>query len=163
VRPRLAAALEPVALQQGLERSVDRALAGMERLEAPSSRWWSLIGFLQTLATAGIAIAAAWLVVWILAKPPVDSIRVPVLGLVPVPFALLVVTVLVGYLLARILGLHAGWIGRRWARRVRDRLATAVRGELTQQGLGPLDRLEDARRRLWRAVSAIKQECSRRS
>ncbi len=161
VRPRLAATLEPVALQQGLERSVDRALNGMERLEAPSSRWWSLIGFLQTLATAGIAISAAWLVVWILAKPPVDSIRVPVLGLVPVPFALLVVTVLVGYLLARILGLHAGWIGRRWARRVRDRVVSSVRREVTEHGLAPLDRLEDARRRLHAAVSTILRECGR--
>jgi GTP-binding protein EngB required for normal cell division len=159
VRPRLAAALEPVALQQGLERSIDRALNGMERLEAPSSRWWSLIGFLQTLTTAGIAIAAAWLVVWILAKPPVDSIRVPVLGLVPVPFALLVVTVLVGYLLARILGLHAGWIGRRWARRVRDSVVASVRREVTEHGLAPLDRLEDSRRRLHAAVATILREC----
>jgi hypothetical protein len=157
----LAATLEPVALQQGLERSVDRALNGMERLEAPSSRWWSLIGFLQTLATAGIAISAAWLVVWILAKPPVDSIRVPVLGLVPVPFALLVLTVLVGYLLARILGLHAGWIGRRWARRVRDRVVSSVRREVTEHGLAPLDRLEDSRRRLHAAVSTILRECGR--
>jgi hypothetical protein len=161
VRPRLAAALEPAALQQGLERSVDRALHGMERLEAPSSRWWSLIGFLQTLTTAGIAIAAAWLVVWILAKPPVDSIRVPVLGLVPVPFALLVVTVLVGYLLARILGLHAGWMGRRWARRVRDRVVSSVRREVTEHGLAPLDRLEDSRRHLQAAVSTILRECGR--
>ena len=161
VRPRLAAALEPAALRQGLERSVDRALSGMERLEAPSSRWWSLIGFLQTLTTAGIAIAAAWLVVWILARPPVDSVRLPVLGLVPVPFALLVATVVVGYLLARTLGLHAGWIGRRWARLVRDRLVASVRREVTEHGLAPLDRLEESRRRLWGAVSTILRECAR--
>jgi energy-coupling factor transporter ATP-binding protein EcfA2 len=162
VRPRLAASLEPVALQQGLERSVDRALSGLERFEAPTSRWWTLLGALQTIATAGIALAAAWLVVWILAKPPVDPVRVPVLGLVPMPFALLVVTVVLGYVLARILGLHAGWLGRRWARRVRDRVAASVRGAVTEQGFAPLDRLEDARRRLWRSASSILAECGDR-
>jgi GTP-binding protein EngB required for normal cell division len=159
VRPRLAAALDPADLQQGVERSVDRALSGIDRFEAPTSRWWSIIGFLQTLTTAGIAIAAAWLVVWILAKPPVDSIRAPVLGLVPMPFALLVVTVLTGYLLARVLGLHAGWLGRRWARRVRERVTASVQRAVNEQGLARLDRLEDARRRLWRAVSSIVGEC----
>jgi hypothetical protein len=161
VRPRLAAALEPNELQRDLERAVDRALSGIDAFEAPTSRWWSLLGILQTLATAGIAIAAAWLVVWLLAKPPVDSVQVPVVGLVPMPFALLVVTVVAGYLLARILGLHAGWLGRRWARRVRDRVTTSVQRAITEQGLAPLDRLEDARRRLWHAVSSIVEVCGR--
>jgi hypothetical protein len=57
--------------------------------------------------------------------------------------------------LARVLGLHAGWVGRRWARRVRERVTTAVRDEVTGRGLAPLDALEDARRRLAAAVSAI--------
>jgi GTPase Era involved in 16S rRNA processing len=162
VRPRLAAALEPGELRRGLERSVDRSLAGVERLEAPTSRWWSLFGFLQTLATAGIALAAAWIVVWILAKPPVDSVAVPVLGQVPMPFATLVVFLAIGYLLARLLGLHAGWVGRRWAGRVRERVAGAVRREITDAGLAPLDRLEDARRHLWEATSSIVRGCNTR-
>ena len=161
VRPRLAAAVEPGELRLGLERAVDRALAGVERLEAPTSRWWSLIGFLQTIATAGIALAAAWIVVWILAKPPVDSVTVPLLGRIPMPFAALVVFLAVGYLLARLLGLHAGWVGRRWAGRVRERVAGAVRREITDAGLAPLDRLEEARRRLWDATSRIVRDCGR--
>jgi GTPase Era involved in 16S rRNA processing len=162
VRPRLAAAVEPGELRLGLERAVDRALAGVERLEAPTSRWWSLIGFLQTIATAGIALAAAWIVVWILAKPPVDSVTVPLLGQIPMPFAALVVFLAVGYLLARLLGLHAGWVGRRWAGRVRERVAGAVRREITDAGLAPLDRLEEARRHLWEATSAIVRACATR-
>ena len=50
-------------------------------------------------------------------------------------------------------GSHAGWIGRRWARRVRDRVAAAVQDEVSQRGLSPLDALEDARRRLWMAAT----------
>ena len=163
IRPKLAAALEPAELRRGLERAVDRAVAGVEHLEAPTSRWWSLIGFLQTIATLGIALAAAWILVWILAKPPVDSVTVPLLGQIPMPFAVLVAFLAVGYLLARLLGLHAGWVGRRWAGRVRDRVAAAVRREVTEAGLAPLDRLEEARRRLWDATSTIVRGCARSS
>jgi hypothetical protein len=162
VRPTLAAALEPNQLREGLERAVDRAIGGLEPLEAPSSRWWSVIGLLQTLATVGLALSAAWLVVWILARPPVESLQVPVVGAVPMPFAAVVAAALAGYILARVLGLHAGWIGRRWARRVRDRVAGSVRREVTERGLGPLDRLEEARRRLATATRTLVRECGRR-
>ena len=50
---------------------------------------------------------------------------------------------------------HAGWIGRRWAHRMRDRLADAVRAEVARRGLRSLDAVEDARERLWTATSAI--------
>lgn len=159
VRPRLAAAVEPGTLREGLERAVDRAVAGVEHLDAPISRWWSLIGFLQTIATAGIALAAAWIVVWILARPPVDSVSVPVLGQVPIPFAMLVVFVAAGYLLARVLGLHAGWLGRRWAGRVRDSVSASVRFEVAERGLASLDRLEAARQTLWSATASLIRDC----
>lgn len=159
VRPTLAAALEPAQLRQGLERSVDRAIAGLDRLEAPSSRVWSFIGLLQTVATLGIALAAAWVVVWILARPPVELVDLPLVGGVPTPFVALVVTVLVGYVLARVLGVHAGWVGRRWASLVRGRVAESVRREITERGLAPLDRLEDARRRLATSIGQVLEEC----
>ena len=155
VRPTLASALEPAALRQGLERAVDHAIAGTDRLEAPTSRWWSVIGLLQTLATIAIVVSAAWVVFWILARPPVDSVDLPIVGSAPMPFVALLVALLVGYLLARVLGTHAGWVGRRWAARVRDRVATSVRDEITQRGFAPLDALEDARRRLWAATATL--------
>ena len=151
VRPALAAAVEPVALQRGLERAVDRAIARRERLETPSSRWWPIIGFLQTLATASIVLSVAWMIIWIITGSPVDSVDVPVIGLVPMPFALLVVSLFAGYLLARMIGLHAGWLGRRWAGRLRREVSTAVEREITEHGLAPLDRLEHARLALWTA------------
>ena len=162
VRPALAATTEPTPLRQGLERAVDRAIAGLERLEAPTSRWWSLLGALQTLSTIAIAVSAAWVVVWILARPIVDTVDFPVIGSVPMPFAALLLSVLVGYLLARLLGVHAGWVGRRWAGRVRSRVAGAVRDEITERGLAPLDRLEDARRRLSASTAAVLHDCAGR-
>lgn len=161
VRPRLAEALEPAQLRQGLERAVDRAVANVDRLEAPSSRWWSLFGLLQTLATVAIAVSAAWVVLWILARPPVDSVDLPLIGTVPIPFVALIASILVGYVLARGLGVHAGWLGRRWAHRVRDRVAASVRREVTERGLGPIDALEDARKRLATAIGALISECGR--
>jgi GTP-binding protein EngB required for normal cell division len=162
VRPALAATTEPTPLRQGLERAVDRAIAGLERLEAPTSRWWSLLGALQTLSTIAIAVSAAWVVVWILARPIVDTVDFPVIGSVPMPFAALLLSVLVGYLLARLLGVHAGWVGRRWAGRVRSRVAGAVRDEITERGLAPLDRLEDARRRLSASTAGVLHDCAGR-
>jgi energy-coupling factor transporter ATP-binding protein EcfA2 len=161
VRPALAASLEPNQLRQGLERSIDRALSNLDRVEAPSSRWWSLFGLLQTLATVAIAVSAAWVVLWILTRPPVDSVDLPLIGTVPIPFVALIASILVGYVLARGLGVHAGWLGRRWAHRVRDRVAASVRREVTERGLAPIDALEDARKRLATAIGTLIRECGR--
>ncbi len=154
VRPALAAAVEPARLRPSLEAAVDRAIARRERT-LPSSRVWPMIGFLQTLATAATALSVAWVILWVLARPPVDSVDLPVLGRVPMPFVALVVSLLVGYLLARLLGLHAGWVGRRWAGRLRREVTDAVAREVTDHGLEPLDRLEGARRALWEATRDI--------
>jgi ABC-type transport system involved in cytochrome bd biosynthesis fused ATPase/permease subunit len=153
--------MEPVPLRQGLERAVDRGIAGLDRLEPPTSRWWWFLGLLQTLAAIAIAVSAAWVVVWILARPIVESVDVPIIGAVPMPFATLLLSVLVGYLLARLLGLHAGWLGRRWARQVRVRVSESIHDEVTQRGLAPVDRLEDARRRLATSTSDVIRGCAR--
>ena len=159
VRPALARTLEPAPLRRGLERAVDRAIAGVGTLEAPTSRWWSLIGFLQTMATVGLALSTAWVVLWIIARPQVDSAQLPIIGVVPMPFVVLVAFLALGYLLARLLGLHAGHVARGWAGDVRRRIATAVETEVGQRGLAPLDALEDARSRLWTAVATLERGC----
>jgi len=162
VRPALARTLEPAPLRRGLEQAVDRAISGVGALEAPTSRWWSLIGLFQSLATVGLALAAAWVVLWILARPPVDSAQLPIIGAVPMPFVALVVFLAIGYGLARSLGAHAGHMGRRWAKEVRARLTEAVASEVRQRGLAPLDALEDARARLWTSLASIDRGCADR-
>ncbi len=148
IRPALAATVEPARLQRGLEGAVDRAVTGRDRT-VPSSRAWPAIGFLQTLATVAIALSVAWTILWVLARPPVESVDVPILGPVPMPFVAVVVSLLIGYLLARVVGTHAGWVGRRWAGRLRRDVTTAVEREIADHGLEPLDRLEAARHDLW--------------
>jgi hypothetical protein len=151
VRPALAATVEPTRLRRRLEHAVDRAIGRRDR-PVPSSRLWPVIGLLQTVATWAIMLSVAWIVMWILARPPVSSIEVPVLGPIPMPFAALVVSLAAGYLFARILGLHAGWVGRRWATRLRREITAAVERELTERAFEPLDRLEVARHELWSAT-----------
>jgi hypothetical protein len=151
VRPTLAASAEADAIRETLERAIDSAIGRQERA-VPASRVWPLVGLLQTVATWAIGLSAAWIVIWILARPPVGSLDVPLLGPIPMPFAAFVVSLLAGYLLARMLGWHAGWLGRRWAARLRGEIAAAVERELTDRAFGPLDRLESARHELWTAA-----------
>jgi len=150
VRPALAVAVEPIQLRRNLEAAVDRAVARHDRTP-PSSRVWTGLGFLQTLATAAIVLSVAWTIVWLIAGAAVDSANLPVIGRVPMPLVALVASLLVGYLLARSLSVHAGWVGRRWAARLRGNIATEVGREVAVHGLEPLDRLETARRALWAA------------
>ncbi|HYU48745.1 MAG TPA: GTPase [Candidatus Limnocylindria bacterium] len=157
VRPTLAASVEPTGIRRSLERAVDTAIGRQERA-VPSSRIWPLIGLLQTVATWAIVLSVAWIVVWILARPPVGSVDVPVLGPIPMPLAALVVSLVAGYALARILGLHAGWVGRRWAAHLRREITAAVERELTDRALEPLDRLEAARHELWSATRATSRD-----
>ena len=159
MRPVLASALEPGELASGLARAVDRAIREVGPLEPPSSRWWPALGFLQTIATVGLALSAGWLVIMALGGPTSGSVAVPIIGAVPTPFALLVGFLFAGYFVARLLGAHAGWVGRRWAGGVRDQIAQAVRAEIDERGLGPLDALEDARQRLWTALQTQKGSC----
>jgi GTP-binding protein EngB required for normal cell division len=160
LRPALAATLDPGEVRQGLERALGRAIRGLDTVQAPTSRWWTVLGLLQTVATVAIALSAAWVVLWILARPATGSIDLPVLGPVPSPFVALVASLLAGYVIARVLGAHAGWLGSRWAGRVRARVAAAVEDEVRESAFGPLDQLEDARRRLAAAVSAIERDCA---
>jgi hypothetical protein len=97
-------------------------------------------------------------ILWVLAHPPVDSVVVPVVGQIPMPFAALVVSLAVGYVLARVIGIHAGWLGRRWARDLRHEIEDAVKREIGE-AFQPLDRLERARQSLWATSREIAARC----
>ena len=159
LRPRLATSVEPAALEASLATAVDRAIAARP-FEAPTSRWWTVIGLLQTIATLGLVFAATWVILWVIVKFPVDSVAVPVLGRLPMPFVLLVAALLVGYLLARLLGAHAGRVGRKWARTVRSQIRKDVGTAVEASAFARLDQLEIARRSLWNAARDAGGDCA---
>ena len=70
------------------------------------------------------------------------------LGPVPLPLVLLVGSIVVSGVLGLILlGLHAGWIGRRIGRRVAERVEPRWSDRRsTRPGFGGLERVEAARR-----------------
>jgi hypothetical protein len=160
-RGTLATSVEPAALGAHLGRAVDRAIAARASA-VPSSRIWTVIGLLQTLATLALVFAAVWVVLWVFVKFPVDSVAVPILGQLPIPFVVLVAALLAGYLIARLLGLHAGWIGRRWARSLGREVRANVAQEVETSAFAGLDQLETARRALWTAARGAGEDCATR-
>ena len=94
-----------------------------------------------------------------IARPPVDSVQVPIIGAVPMPFALLVGTLIAGFIPARLLSLHAGWLGRRWAGSLATRLRDEVNGAVADTAFAVVDRVEAARRALWIAARAAETGC----
>jgi GTP-binding protein EngB required for normal cell division len=155
LRGALAALCAPASLEHRLAETVDRSLAGeAATFRVPTSALWSVIGAAQYVVTAFLVFSALWFVaLFYIHDAPVGSISVPYLGPVPTPVALLAVSLLVGYVLAKLLQLHAGWLGRRWARRVGARISGEVRQRVVDELLVPLDRFEASRAALSRAVS----------
>jgi hypothetical protein len=161
IRATLATSMEPGVVGTNLARAVDRAISARV-MDVPSSRLWPLIGLLQTVATLALVFTGVWVVLWVLVKFPVDSVSVPVLGQLPIPFIVLVAALLAGYLIARLLRAHAGWVGRRWARALAQDVRDRVGHEVDTSALAGLDRLEGARRALWNAARGAGEDCAPR-
>ena len=161
LRSALAALCAPVSLEHRLAKTVDRSLAGEAAgFRVPTSALWSVIGAAQYVVTAFLIFSTLWFVsLFVIKDVPVSSTNVPYLGPVPTPVALLTVTLLVGYVLAKLLQLHAGWLGRRWARRVGAHITGHVRQRVVDELLVPLDRFEASRAALNKAVS-VADDCS---
>ena len=60
-----------------------------------------------------------------------------------------------GYLLARLLGAHAGMLGRRWARRLRGDLMRELEARLRDVLFARIDTIDGARVRIARARETI--------
>ncbi|HEX2626075.1 MAG TPA: GTPase [Candidatus Limnocylindrales bacterium] len=144
-------------LEERIATAVDGVIVRQGAFEPPSSRAWPFIGLLQSVNTLLLVAAAAWTVIWIIAHPAVASYEVPVVGPVPAPLAWLAVALALGYVLARALSLHAGWVGRRWARRIAKAIAAAVGQSVAAEAFAPIDRLEAARTELAAASRTIAQ------
>src|SRR5207244_8418306 len=123
--PRAACAplIDAGALHARLTGAIDAAVATrIAEVRPPTSIVWSLIGALQYIVTAGLLFAGLWIAAVFFLHAPFASVDVPVLGPIPTPLVLLVSLLVAGYVLARLLGAHAGMLGRRWARRLRGDL-----------------------------------------
>jgi DNA polymerase III psi subunit len=58
--------------------------------------------------------------------------------------------------------LHAGWIGRRWARSLGREVRANVAQEVETSAFAGLDQLETARRALWTAARGAGEDCATR-
>jgi putative protein kinase ArgK-like GTPase of G3E family len=146
-------------VERGLAGAVDRAVA-MRGQDVPSSRVWPVLGLLQTAATLALVVTAIWVALWVFVKFPVDSIVLPIIGQVPAPFVVLVVVLAAGYVLARLLGLHAGWVGRRWARRLAGDIQSNVEREVANSAFDVVDGIETERRALLAAARGVGEDCA---
>jgi hypothetical protein len=162
LRSRYAAAAEGPDLERRLGVALDRVIArrGAAGEEPPMSRLWPIVGLLQSANTVLLIVAAAWIVLWVIARPEVASYDLPVLGPVPAPMVLLGAALIAGYVLARILGWHAGWLGRRWADRLTGALRNAAAEVIEAEAFAPLGPIEDARLELGRAWRRIEAPAS---
>ena len=155
-RGAIASLIDAEALRARLVSAIDAAVATRTAdVRAPTSVVWSVIGALQYAVTAGLLFAGLWIAAVFLLHAPFASVDVPVLGPIPTPLIVLASLLLAGFLLARLLGAHAGMLGRRWARRLRGDLTRELEQRLRDVLFARLDTIDQARERIARARSTI--------
>ena len=161
LRGGLAELTASTSLERRLAETVDGSLAAeAATVRVPTSALWSVIGAAQYAVTALLFFCVLWFAsLFVIKDVPVGSTVVPYLGPVPTPVALLAATLAAGYLLAKLLQLHAGWLGRRWAKRIGARITRDVGQRIQDELLVPLERFESSRAALRKAVGAA-DDCS---
>ena len=157
-RGAIASLVDAEELRTRLTAAIDAAVATRTAdVRAPTSVVWSAIGALQYVVTAGLLFAGLWIAAVFLLHAPFASVDVPVLGPIPTPLIVLAALLLAGFLLARVLGAHAGLLGRRWARRLRADLVRELEQRLRDVLFARLDTIDAARARIGAARSTIER------
>jgi len=161
LRGALSALSAPASIEHRLAATIDRSLdAEVATFRVPTSALWSVIGIAQYAVTAALIFSLLWFAsLFVIHDAPVGAISVPYLGPMPTPVVLVAATLLAGYVLARLLGLHAGWLGRRWAKRVGAHVTRDVRTAITDDLLVPLDKFDASRAALKKTVRAADDSC----
>ncbi|MDQ3493667.1 MAG: 50S ribosome-binding GTPase [Chloroflexota bacterium] len=162
IRPTLAALADTGALTTGLGEAVDRAVVSdAARFAAPTSRLWPFLGVAQLLATASLVLGVIWLVALAVGVGQAETplVEVPLLGQVPLPVALVAGGILGWFVLGRVLLVHAGWLGRRWAARLRERITSEVQDSVRAAALGPLEAFDGRRHDLREAATDAWNAC----
>jgi len=157
-RGAVATLIDAEALHARLGGAIDAAVATRTAdARPPTSAVWSLIGALQYIVTAALLFAGLWIAAVFLLHAPFASVEVPILGPIPTPLLVLTSLLLAGYVLARLLGAHAGMLGRRWARRLRSDLSRELEIRLGDVLFARIDTIDAARVRVARALATIEQ------
>jgi len=161
LRGALARLSAPASVEERLALTIDRSLAAETAgFHVPSSGLWSVIGATQYAVTALLIFSMLWFAsLFVIHDAPVGAISVPYLGSVPTPVALLAAALLAGYVLAKLLQVHAGWLGRRWALHVGARITREVRTAVAEDLLVPLDEFDASRAALQKTV-LLADDCS---
>lgn len=147
-RPAVLRALGADDLESTLTRTLDGVAKDAVRdLHVPRPWIWPVVGALQLVIGGIFLFAVAWYVTLFVAGGgvPVATVDLPYLGPLPLPLAILVGTIVASAILGWLLGLHAGWLGRRRGRLVAERVRTAVGTAVEENGLRGLRRVEAAR------------------
>ena len=159
-RGAVASLVDVELLRERLAAAIDSAVIALIDERPPVSPVWSVIGALQFVVTAGLVFAGLWLGAVFLLDAPFASVEMPVLGPLPIPLVTLAALLLAGYLLARMLGAHAGLLGRRWARRLREKLTRELEIRLGDSVFGPISSIDSSRSRIAAARESIERECA---
>ncbi len=134
--------------------ALDQAVLAVE-LPTAGPAWWSFVRGLQLFLVLAAGVGLAWLVLLgafgalRLPDPPT-----PTLGVIPLPTAMLIGGLLLGFVIGALVRSTAGRAGRRRAAQTRSRLTEAVAGVAETQILGPVRRVHDAHRRTREALDA---------
>jgi len=161
LRGALATLSASASLERRLAETIDRSLvAEAASFRVPTSALWSVIGAGQYAVTFLLIFCVLWFAsLFVIHDAPVTPIPVPYLGLVPTPVALLAATLLAGYVLAKLLRLHAGWLGGRWAKRVGARVKRDIAQQIADELLVPLEQFDASRVALAKALRTA-DDCS---
>ncbi|HEY4791845.1 MAG TPA: hypothetical protein VIJ05_11035, partial [Actinomycetes bacterium] len=152
----------PDRLEERLTEAIDTAVTTgtTDHARPPRSALWPLIGILQTLVTVAFAAGLLWyLTLYLAGRAQADLPDVPTVRNVPVPLLLVIGSLLVGWLLSRLLSASARRAGRRWADRLTGNLDGAVAAEVEGAIAEPLSELETARSELLVALSDLRASC----
>jgi hypothetical protein len=152
----------PERLEERVTDAIDGAVARgtVDHARPPRSFLWPLIGVLQTLVTVAFAAGLLWyLTLYLAGRAQADLPDLPTVRDVPVPLVLVVGSLLVGWLLSRLLSASARRAGRRWADRLTGDLDATVATEVEAAMSEPLAELEAARSGLLVALSDLRDSC----
>ena len=140
--------IDQTSVKASLATAVDAAVVEVGRDIEVRTPWsWRILAVAQFIALAGVLVALIWfLTLWFgPASLLVGTVDVPVIGPVPTPLALLVVSVVVSLLVGGLARLDAGWRGRRAAKKVEGVLRQSVDREIEKHGFARLTEMDTAR------------------